>query len=465
MAVIALAGHVDHGKSTLVRALTGMEPDRWAEERRRGMTIDLGYAWLDLDGRCVALVDVPGHERFVTSMLAGVGPAPAVMLVVAADEGWSRQTQEHAEGVVAFGITELVLVVTKSDRADPAPAQRDSLVRLGRLGLFPVTAMAVSAVTGAGLPDLRSALSSLAHHQHETDPSGRSGGPDAPTAVPPPPRLWVDRSFTVHGVGTVVTGTMVAGRVSDTDAVWLGQREVQVRGLQTCGEPVVEVHGPARLAISLRGVSTEEVPRGTLVTWRPLQAVTVLDVRVRPLPTVVEPRVSRRRALVLHVGTAAVPCRIHWLSGEFARVTCLRPVGVVAGDRAALRDPGERRVLAGVEVVALDPAPFTRRGDASRRAATLAAEAEHRASVAAIVPTTAFTAAPPTDPAAPTTIRTSVPTSLPTTVPAVDPPVTPAWTACWRGSTRTRSTPRPPTRSAAGAPRPAGSPPPRRQDG
>src|SRR5437764_480761 len=131
MHVIATAGHVDHGKSTLVRMLTGMEPDRWAEERRRGMTIDLGYAWTDLtSGERIAFVDVPGHERFVTNMLAGVGPVPAVMLVIAADEGWRAQTEEHVAALVALGLRHVMLVVTRSDLKDPTEARDEALRRL-----------------------------------------------------------------------------------------------------------------------------------------------------------------------------------------------------------------------------------------------------------------------------------------------------------------------------------------------
>ncbi|MBO0821902.1 MAG: 50S ribosome-binding GTPase, partial [Nocardiopsaceae bacterium] len=143
MKVIATAGHVDHGKSTLVRALTGMEPDRWAEERRRGLTIDLGYAWTSLEpagdgagaGETVAFVDVPGHERFVPNMLAGLGPVPAVLFVVAADEGWMPQSAEHLAAVDALGVTRGLLVVTRADLADPGPAEREALGRIAGTSL------------------------------------------------------------------------------------------------------------------------------------------------------------------------------------------------------------------------------------------------------------------------------------------------------------------------------------------
>src|SRR5215210_5448120 len=160
MHVVATAGHVDHGKSTLVRALTGMEPDRFAEEQRRGMTIDLGYAWTTLtapDGtsQTLAFVDVPGHERFIATMLAGLGPAPAVMFVVAADEGWRRQSEEHLAAVDALGLSQGLLVVTRSDLADPGAATAQALARIAESSLGRVPVVAVSGRTGAGLPGLR----------------------------------------------------------------------------------------------------------------------------------------------------------------------------------------------------------------------------------------------------------------------------------------------------------------------
>src|SRR4051812_33388398 len=194
MYVVATAGHVDHGKSTLVRALTGMEPDRWAEERRRGMTIDLGFAWTTLgSGATVAFVDVPGHERFVPNMLAGVGPAPAALVVVAADEGWMPQSAEHLAALDALDVRHGLLAVTRADLADPGPALRRARAEIAATSLGAVPAVAVSGVTGAGLDELRTALDTLV-----------AGLP--PSDVGAPVRLWVDRSFTIRGAGTVVTG-------------------------------------------------------------------------------------------------------------------------------------------------------------------------------------------------------------------------------------------------------------------
>ena len=228
MHVLATAGHVDHGKSTLVRALTGMEPDRYAEEKRRGMTIDLGFAWTDLPSGPVAFVDVPGHERFVTTMLAGVGPVPAVLLVVAADEGWMPQTGEHVDALVALGVRHGLLVVTRSDLMEPELAVEEARERLADTPLAGIEAVAVSAATGAGMAELRAALETLVE--------GLPAADDAADV-----RLWVDRAFTIRGAGTVVTGTLGAGRIKVDDE------------LELAGAPRVTVRGLQRLAPTCRG--------------------------------------------------------------------------------------------------------------------------------------------------------------------------------------------------------------------
>ena len=255
--MIATAGHVDHGKSTLVRALTGMEPDRWAEERRRGMTIDLGFAWTQLpSGATVAFVDVPGHERFVPNMLAGVGPVPAALVVVAADEGWMPQSAEHLAALDALGVRYGLLAVTRSDLADPGPATTQAHAEIAASSLGDVEAVAVSGATGAGLDALRQALDRLV---------ARLPVPD--TAAPV--RLWVDRSFTIRGSGTVVTGTLGAGQVRVGDELELAasHRPVRIRALQSLGEPRNEATAVARFALNLRGVVRTGIRRGdALVT-------------------------------------------------------------------------------------------------------------------------------------------------------------------------------------------------------
>ncbi|MGB3439252.1 MAG: selenocysteine-specific translation elongation factor [Actinophytocola sp.] len=347
MHVVATAGHVDHGKSTLVRALTGMEPDRLAEERRRGLTIDLGFAWTEIDGTALAFVDVPGHERFVPNMLAGAGPVPAAMFVVAADEGWQAQSTEHLAALDAFGVRHGLLVVTKSDRADPAVATADALARIRATSLGAVGSVAVSGHTGAGLTELRGELLAM---------TGRLPVPDGDADV----RLWVDRVFTIRGAGTVVTGTLGAGTVRVGDVLALRGRRAVVRGLQALGSQTDVVRGVARVAVNLRGIEREDTHRGeALLTpdaWRTTREVDVL-VRGGDEP---------HRELVLHLGTAAVPCRVRPLGTDTARLTLRTGLPLRAGDTGLLRDPGEHRIACGVEV--LDPAPPSLKGRGAARA-------------------------------------------------------------------------------------------------
>ena len=299
MQVIATAGHVDHGKSTLVRALTGMEPDRWAEERRRGMTIDLGYAWTTLaSGREIAFVDVPGHERFATNMLAGVGPVPAVLLVIAADEGWAAQTGEHVRALDMLGVCHGLVAVTRSDLADPAAAIDQAHEMLATTTLAGIPAVGVSGQTGAGLDELRTALETLAAGLPPADPEARV-------------RLWVDRSFTVRGAGTVVTGTLSAGTLHRGDRLDLGGDYVTVRGLQRLGAAGRGRDRPRRVAVNLRGVAREVIRRGdALLTPEAWRLTTVVDARTSTadLPS----------HLVIHVGAAAVPARLRKLAPDGA---------------------------------------------------------------------------------------------------------------------------------------------------
>lgn len=392
MAVIATAGHVDHGKSALVRALTGMEPDRWQEEHRRGMTIDLGYAWTTLDsGAEVAFVDVPGHERFIGNMIAGLGPVPAVLFVVASDEGWRQQSEEHLTAVEALGLQHGLLVVTRSDLADPAAALGAAGTRLRASGLGGWESVAVSARTGQGLPELRAALDRLV---------ASLPGPE----IDAPARLWVDRSFTVRGSGTVVTGTLGQGRIGVGDRLRLvarddTERTVTVRGLESLGRPRERASAVCRVALNLRGVSTDEVGRGDLLVgtdaWRTTSVVDVALTAVgggeghagqgyeqvtghggqgeegrgvAPLPS----------RVMAHAGTLAIEARVRPLApsnlrSDTARLTFGRELPLRTGDRLILRDAGARRVLAGARVLDTAPPRLTRRGAAARRAADLAA--------------------------------------------------------------------------------------------
>jgi len=355
--VIATAGHVDHGKSTLVRALTGMEPDRWAEERRRGMTIDLGFAWTTLpSGATVAFVDVPGHERFVPNMLAGVGPVPAALVVVAADGGWMPQSAEHLAALDALGVRYGLLAVTRSDLADPTPALAQARAHLAESSLGHVEAVAVSGATGAGLDELGKALDRLV---------ARLPVPD--TAAPV--RLWVDRSFTIRGSGTVVTGTLGAGSIRVGDALELAasHRLVRVRGLQSLGAPAQQATGVARVAVNLRGVERTEIRRGdALVSPDRFQLTDLVDVRLHGDPVgTLPPEVT------LHAGSAAVIASVRPLGTDTARLRLSAPLPLRIGDRALLRDPGRHHVAGGVTVLDVVPPPLRRRGAAAARAAVL----------------------------------------------------------------------------------------------
>ncbi len=359
MQVIATAGHVDHGKSTLVRALTGMEPDRWAEERRRGMTIDLGYAWTTLpSGEQVAFVDVPGHERFTTNMLAGVGPVPAVLLVIAADEGWAAQTDEHVRALDALGVGHGLVAVTRSDLADPIAAIDQARERLASTTLAGIRGVAVSGQTGAGLEELRAALDALVCGLQPADTEARI-------------RLWVDRSFSVRGSGTVVTGTLAAGTLRRNDVLELGESTVTVRALQRLGQPAAAVAAPARVAVNLRAIGSKDVRRGdALLTPEAWRRTTTADFRFdgADVPSHV----------VAHIGAAAVPARVRDLGSSerpgssIVRLVFDSPLPLQVGDRVLLRDPGRRQVIGGATV--LDPAPpwLRRRGAAKARAASLA---------------------------------------------------------------------------------------------
>jgi selenocysteine-specific elongation factor len=373
MHVIATAGHVDHGKSMLVRALTGMEPDRWEAEQRRGMTIDLGYAWMTLpSGEQVAFVDVPGHERFVTNMLAGAGPAPAVMFVVAADEGWKPQSAEHLAAIDALGVRDGILVVTRADLADPGPALKQAAAKitgtsLGR-GCGP-EAVAVSALTGQGMADLVAALGRLAARLPRPDPGG---------AV----RLWLDRVFAIKGSGTVVTGTLQEGTVRTGDELVLtpAGRPLRIRGVQSLGSPVAQAAGVARVALNLRGVSTRELGRGmALITASRWMMTSVIDVRLAPPPAAPDGAPRLPPQLTLHIGAARAVARVRMLGGRIARLSLDHPLPLHVGDRVLLRDPGaaadhaDGRPIFGAIVLDVAPPRLRRRGAAAAADRELAA--------------------------------------------------------------------------------------------
>ncbi|MDO5644232.1 MAG: selenocysteine-specific translation elongation factor [Dermabacter sp.] len=373
MRVIATAGHVDHGKSTLVRALTGMEPDRWSEEKRRGLTIDLGFAWTTLNsGTRVSMVDVPGHERFLGNMLAGLGPAPSVLMVVAADEGWREQSSDHRDAIRALGIDSGLIIVTKTDRVSAARVAdviEQARRELAHTGLADAPALAVSAATGEGIEQLRAALDDLLAEA-------------PPLETEAPVRLWIDRSFTIAGAGTVVTGTLGAGTVAVGDQLDLlsvhgqasGQpRPVSIRGLQAQGSATPEVGPVSRAALNIRGVATDEVARGdVLLTPGAFHLTRSIDVR----------RVSGQsledvpRETTVHAGTAAVTAQVRPLGADHARLLLPVALPLLVGDGLVLRGTGARAVLGGVRVLDVDPPALNRRGAGRARAAELEAMGE-----------------------------------------------------------------------------------------
>jgi selenocysteine-specific elongation factor len=340
-----------------------MEPDRWEEERRRGLTIDLGFAWATLpSGREIAFVDVPGHQRFLGNTLAGLGPAPVVCFVVAADEGWQAQSSDHRDAVVALGIRHGVIVITRADRAPERAAEvlTQAHQELAETGLRDAPGVIVSAVEGTGLAELRAALDRVLAQVPAPDIASRL-------------RLWVDRSFTITGAGTVVTGTLTAGTLARGDRLdVLGTeraRSVLIRGLQSCGEPHVTLGPVARVALNLRGVSRDAIHRGdALVTPDAWPSTRTLDVR----RTTGAPLTEVAAQLVVHVGTAAVPARLRPFDDDHGRLTLDRRLPLVLGDRLVWRVPGSARVLGGAQVLDAEPPGLPRRGDSARRAAALA---------------------------------------------------------------------------------------------
>ncbi|MCV7441277.1 SelB C-terminal domain-containing protein [Mycobacterium paraense] len=353
MFVLATAGHVDHGKSTLLHRLTGMWPDRLAEEQRRGLTIDLGFAWTDIGRRQLAFVDVPGHERFVANMLAGVGAVPAVVFVVAATEGWMAQSEEHLAALDALGVRHGLVVISKADLADPGPAVAQVSERFAATSLG-----GVPVAIGTDLDAVRAELLALTERLPPPDP-----GADV--------RLWVDRSFSVRGAGTVVTGTLGAGTVRVGDELEVAGRRVTVRGLQSLGRGADAMGPVSRVALNLRGVDRHDIGRGDAVRTPGVWLETAeIDVGLRSPDAL-------HRQLVLHIGSAAVPVQVRPLGTAAARLRLAKPLPLRVSDVGLLRDPGEHRIAAGVEVLDVHPPGLRRRGAARDRAAELATGGAH----------------------------------------------------------------------------------------
>jgi selenocysteine-specific elongation factor len=352
--IIGTAGHVDHGKTTLVRALTGVDTDRLPEEKRRGMTIDLGYAYQGALG----FVDVPGHERFVHTMLAGAGGIDAALLVVAADDGVMPQTIEHVQILDLLGIATGIVALTRIDRAPGRPEEAIGEVARRVRALLAPTALRdapvlpVSAVTGEGVEELRAALHALAQRIRDSDSH---------------PRLAIDRAFTIAGAGLVVTGTLLTGRIAAGDRLMLSPAglSVRVRGLHAQNSAAAEAEAGQRVALNITGAAREKIERGDWVLHPEAHAPTMqIDARIRLLP---EARPLKADTTVhLHLAAAHQTARLAPLAGPidpggdgFVRLTLERPIGALALDRIVLRDAGANATIGGG--VVLDPWP-PRRG-------------------------------------------------------------------------------------------------------
>jgi selenocysteine-specific elongation factor len=316
---VGTAGHIDHGKTALVEALTGKNTDRLPEEHERGISIDLGYAPLELpDGTRLSVVDVPGHERFVRTMVAGASGSDLFLLIVDAGEGARPQTHEHLAILRLLGIEQGVVALTKADAVDEDTLE---LARIEAEELVPGAPVVVtSARTGAGLEELRSALAQVAGRVARHDARG-------------PARLHVDRSFTLRGIGTVATGTLWSGTIGAGDELRVepGGRAVRVRSVQVHDRPVGRAEAGQRVAVSLPGVERRALRRGdVLVTPETLRPSFRLDVTLEPLGEIP----SR---VMLHHGTAETSARVARAGDRFAQLRLTRPVVAAPGDRVVLR--------------------------------------------------------------------------------------------------------------------------------
>ena len=375
MHVVATAGHVDHGKSTLVTALTGTDPDRLSEEKARGLTIDLGFASTQLpSGRGVAFIDVPGHVRFLKNMLAGVGSVDAAMFVVAATEGWKPQSEEHLRILQLLGIKHGLVALTKTGLAD------DDLRELARLeveervvGTFLEAAqiVEVDAIDRSGIAEIQAALDELLD--------------GTPTAVDHKrPRLWIDRVFAAKGSGTVVTGTLTAGRVrvGDELTVLPQRRIVRVRALQSLYTNRTKVGPGNRVALNLSGISHDELSRGDVLVnagqWHVTRRV---DGRLKVLDAIDHP-VTRRGAYMAYLGSGEFPVRVRVLGpteiqpGAEGAVRLHLPVGLplLPGDRFILRESGRGETLGGGEILDVEPIVAAAKARPDRRVDRVIAE-------------------------------------------------------------------------------------------
>ena len=362
MTVIATAGHVDHGKSSLVLALTGTDPDRWAEEKRRGMTIDLGFAHTQLpSGETASFIDVPGHIRFLRNMLAGVGAIDGCILVVDAKEGWMPQTEEHFQILKLLGLQHGVIALTKVDLVDAkVESDRRNEIRteLRESFLSDAPIVSVSVVSSKGLDEIINAIDVLIGDSTRNSPKRNRNRP----------RLWIDRSFSSRGAGTVVTGTLIDGSLdSDTELTIVRTRQrVRVREIQQHEKSTPQLAPGHRCALNLVGVNHAEIFRGDALViedqWLPS---TMFDASLTIVPSL-QHRVTRRGSYSVYVGSGEFAAKIRLIGTRelqanengFVRIAVQTPISILPGDRFILRESGRQETIGGGEI--LDIAPILR---------------------------------------------------------------------------------------------------------
>lgn len=364
MTVIATAGHVDHGKSSLVRALTGTDPDRWEEEKRRGMTIDLGFAFTVLPSGAVAsFIDVPGHIRFLRNMLAGVGAIDACVLVVDAKEGWMPQTEEHFQILKLLGVANGVVALSKIDLIDGELEnirRREISERTNGSFLANAEIIATSVTTNLGLDKLCSALDQLISPSASPSASSLASQPASQR-----PRLWIDRAFTTKGAGTVVTGTLIDGclQVGDELAVVRNQQKVRVREIQQHEQTVTKLDHSHRCALNLVGISHEEISRGdALVNLKQWKPTAMFDASLRVVPSL-KHRVTRRGSYSIYIGAGEFSAKIRLIGTRelnadeqgCVRIAIDSSLALMPGDRYILRESGRQETIGGGEVLDIHP--------------------------------------------------------------------------------------------------------------
>ena len=357
--VICTAGHVDHGKSTLVNALTGIDPDRWVEEKRRGLTIDLGFAKADRsDKGFVAFIDVPGHERFLKNMLAGVGAVDACLFVVDSTEGWKPQSEEHLRILNLLGMKRGIIALTKMSLADDDLREIVTLeikdnVESTFLESAPI--IPVDSITGVGIDSLVTELENMLEDTPVAKDNDR-------------PRLWIDRVFTVKGAGTVVTGTLTGGSLKVDDEIIINPQNFmsKIRSLQSHDEQISNISPGSRVAINLANVDHRSIGRGSVIT-NPEQwfLTSTFDAELDVLPNI-EHEVSRRGAYLAYIGTKEEFVKVRVLGDEvipagskgLIRVYMDEKLPLMLGDRLILRESGRNETIGGA--IVLDPDPILR---------------------------------------------------------------------------------------------------------